>query len=155
MPNQLTGEGPVPNCQMAIVVSKYNQSITEKLLQGAVDTLTSAGISPSAIDIAWVPGAWEIPVTVQQLARTQRYAAILTLGAVIRGETSHDQYINQQLSSSLGRVSLDHQVPVLFGVLTCNSLEQAIHRSGGQQGNKGQECAQAALDMVKLMARLE
>ncbi|MBI82980.1 MAG: 6,7-dimethyl-8-ribityllumazine synthase [Planctomycetaceae bacterium] len=150
----MTGDEPLPECQLAVVVSKYNHSITKKLLEGAIETLTSGGLPSSAIDVAWVPGAWEIPIVVQKLARSGHYAAILALGAVIRGETTHDQYINQQVSSGLSRISLDHQIPVLFGVLTCNSLEQAIHRSGGQAGNKGQECAQAALDVVKLLSRL-
>jgi 6,7-dimethyl-8-ribityllumazine synthase len=154
VPNELPDDGPLPECQLAVVVSKYNHSITKKLLDGAIETLTSAGLPSSAIDVAWVPGAWEIPIVAQKMAQSGNYAAILTLGAVIRGETTHDQYINQQVSSGLSRIALDHQIPVLFGILTCNSLEQAIHRSGGQAGNKGQECAQAALDMVRLLSRL-
>ncbi len=140
--------------QFAIVVSRYNETITSKLLEGAVATLTTAGVLEEAIDVVWVPGAWEIPLVADRLGGQDRYAAILCLGAVIRGETSHDQHINRQVSLSLGEISLRRQLPVLFGILTCESLEQAIHRSGGQVGNKGVECAEAALEMVSLLQKL-
>ncbi|MDX1946984.1 MAG: 6,7-dimethyl-8-ribityllumazine synthase [Pirellulaceae bacterium] len=145
--------GPVKG-RFAIVVSRYNEHITGKLLAGAVETLHAAGIPDDAIDVAWVPGAWELPLIAQRLARSHQYVAVLCLGAVIKGETTHDEHINRQVSLSLGQIALDTGLPVLFGVLTCNTLEQAIHRSGGNVGNKGSECAQAALDMVRLLARL-
>jgi 6,7-dimethyl-8-ribityllumazine synthase len=138
----------------AIVVSKYNDSITGKLLDGAVARLREAGVDDARIHVAWVPGAWEIPIAAQRLAGLPRYAAVLCLGAVIRGETTHDQYINQQVSQSLGRVALETGKPVLFGVLTCNSMEQAINRAGGSVGNKGIECAETALEMVSLLKQL-
>ena len=138
----------------AIVVSRFNESITSKLLDGALDTLLSHGVDDDSIDVAWVPGAWEIPIVVRRMADSGRYVAILALGAVIRGETSHDQHINRQVSESLGRVALDTRLPVLFGILTCNSLEQAIHRSGGTAGNKGVECAEAALRVVNLISKM-
>jgi 6,7-dimethyl-8-ribityllumazine synthase len=119
-----------------------------------VRKLQSDGVPDSAIDVAWVPGAWEIPVIAQRFARTASCAAVICLGAVIRGETTHDQHINSQVSTSLGRIALDCDKPVLFGVLTCNSLEQAIQRSGGNAGNKGVECAEAALQMVNLLKKL-
>ena len=100
-----------------IVVSRYNESITAKLLTGAVDSLTAHGIAAESIDVTWVPGAWEIPLIAQKLAKTQYYAAVLCLGAVIRGETTHDQHINRQISLSLGRISLETEIPVSFGVL--------------------------------------
>jgi 6,7-dimethyl-8-ribityllumazine synthase len=154
MPNTLQGvAGPVLG-RFAIVVSRYNEHITGKLLAGAVDTLHKAGVADGDIDVAWVPGAWEIPLVAQRLARSHQYAAILTLGAVIKGETTHDQHINRQVSLSLGRIALETGLPVLFGVLTTNTLEQAIHRAGGNAGNKGVECAEAALTMVRLMTRL-
>lgn len=140
--------------RFAVVVSRYNESITAKLLDGAVQTLVSAGIQDDQIEVAWVPGAWEIPVVAARWARSGRFAAVLCLGAVIRGETTHDQHINHQVSQSLGQLALETGVPVLFGVLTCNTLEQAIHRSGGNVGNKGVECAQAALEMVNLLEKL-
>lgn len=153
MPQVFRGDsGPVSG-RYAIVVSKYNQNITGKLLDGAIETLTAAGVADTAIDVAWVPGAWEIPLIAQKMA-WNGYAAVLCLGAVIRGETTHDQHINRQVSLSLGEIALEAGVPVLFGVLTVNSLEQAIHRAGGNVGNKGVECAQAALDMVRLLREL-
>ena len=153
MPNFFVGDGPCPPCRVAIVVSRYNDSITTKLLDAAVSTLQADGLDDAALDVAWVPGAWEIPLIVQRLARSQLYAAVVALGAVIRGETTHDQHINRQVGDSLGKIALDTDVPILFGILTCNSLEQAILRSGGQLGNKGAECAAAALEMIKLRAK--
>jgi 6,7-dimethyl-8-ribityllumazine synthase len=140
--------------RFAIVVSRYNQHITGKLLAGAVETLEAAEVSSASIDVAWVPGAWEIPLVAQEWARSGRYAAVLCLGAVIKGETTHDEHINRQVSQSLGQIALETGVPVAFGVLTCNSVEQAIHRAGGNVGNKGVECAEAALEMVRLLWQL-
>jgi 6,7-dimethyl-8-ribityllumazine synthase len=154
MPNMFQADGSTAEGRFAIVVSRYNESITGNLLRGAVDTLTEAGVADDAIDVAWVPGAWEISLVAERLASSQRYAAVLCLGAVIRGETTHDEHINRQVSLSLGQISLTTGIPVLFGVLTCNSLEQAIHRSGGNVGNKGIECAQAALEMANLLKQL-
>ena len=98
-----------------------------------------------------MPGAWEVPVLAQHFAKQAGVSAVICLAAVIRGETTHDQYINRQVSDSLGRLALEHEIPVLFGVLTCNTLEQAIHRAGGNVGNKGSESASAALEMVNLL----
>ena len=148
------GELRGDNKRFSIVVSRYNESVTSKLLQGALDTLDSAGITADAIDVAWVPGAWEIPLVAARFAGDPSCSAVLCLGAVIRGETTHDQHINAQVSTNLGRIALEFDKPVLVGVLTCNSLEQAIHRSGGQVGNKGVECAEAALEMVSLLEKL-
>lgn len=154
MPKVLDGKsGPVSG-RFAIVVSRYNEHITGKLLAGAVETLRAAGIADDAIDVAWVPGAWEIPLIAQCMARSHWYAAVLCLGAVIRGETTHDEHINRQVSLSLGQLALETGLPVLFGVLTCNTLEQAIHRAGGNMGNKGVECAEAALEMARLLGKL-
>jgi 6,7-dimethyl-8-ribityllumazine synthase len=154
VPTLLDGKSGDAGGRFAIVVSRYNQHITGKLLTGAVETLCAAGVADDAIDVAWVPGAWEIPLAAQWMARSGKYAAVLCLGAVIKGETTHDEHINRQVSQSLGRIALDSALPVLFGVLTCNTLEQAIHRSGGNSGNKGAECAEAALEMVRLMGKL-
>jgi 6,7-dimethyl-8-ribityllumazine synthase len=154
MPNVLDGKsGPVSG-RFAIVVSRYNEHITAKLLAGAVETLRAGGVADDSMDVAWVPGAWEIPLVADRLARSQKFAAILCLGAVIKGETTHDEHINRQVSASLGQIALETRLPVLFGVLTCNTVEQAIHRAGGNAGNKGVECAQAALEMVRLLDKL-
>lgn len=156
MPNILTGRPyDVQSARFGIVVSRYNESITSKLLEGATQTLTAAGVSDDDIDVAWVPGAWEIPIVADRLAEIAEYRAIICLGAVIRGETSHDQHINRQVSLSLGELSIRERIPVLFGLLTCESIEQAIHRSGGNVGNKGVECAEAALEMVTLLAKFD
>ena len=154
MPNVIEGGQTGTGARFAIAVSRYNDTITRKLLAGAVETLLAHGVADDAIDVAWVPGAWEIPLAAARFARSGQYAAVLCLGAVIRGETTHDQHINRQVSLSLGRIALETGVPVLFGVLTCNSLEQAIHRSGGNVGNKGVECAEAALEMADLLKKL-
>ncbi|MCA9269207.1 MAG: 6,7-dimethyl-8-ribityllumazine synthase, partial [Planctomycetales bacterium] len=106
------------------------------------------------IDIVWTPGAWELPLAAARLARSGQYAALVCLGAVIRGETTHDEHINRQVSLSLGQLALETGVPVAFGVLTCNTLEQAIHRAGGNVGNKGVEAAQAAIEMANLLPQL-
>jgi 6,7-dimethyl-8-ribityllumazine synthase len=156
MANIFTGDaGSHAERAFAIVVSQYNETITRRLLDGALTALQRAGVADQRIDVAWVPGAWEVPLLANRFAKSGRYAAVLCLGAVIRGETTHDQYINQQVSESLGRIALDTGVPVLFGILTCNTLEQAIHRAGGNMGNKGVECAEAALWMAELLGRLQ
>jgi 6,7-dimethyl-8-ribityllumazine synthase len=156
----------VPPGRFALVVSRFNESITSRLLQGAVDTLLARGVPDEQIEVVWVPGAFEIPAVASRLADSGRYLAVLCLGAVIRGETSHDQHINRAVSQSLVEISVHYGLPVLFGVLTCNTLEQAIARSGGQPGthgkdqpdsrvgNKGIECALAALEMVNLLHQL-
>jgi 6,7-dimethyl-8-ribityllumazine synthase len=154
MPHIFRGDRGSAAGKYAIVVSKYNDNITGKLLAGATETLTKAGIADADITVAWVPGAWEIPLVARNLGRSGEYEAVLCLGAVIRGETTHDEHINRQVSLSLGQIALDLDLPVLFGVLTCNTMEQAIHRSGGNVGNKGVECAEAALEMVRLLRQL-
>jgi len=165
--NIYKGSVTAPEGRFAIVVSRFNESITSRLLDGAVQTLISNGVADEAIDVAWVPGAFEIPAVASHLAAGGRYAAVICLGAVIRGETTHDQHINQAVSSALAQVGVRHQLPVLFGVLTCNTLEQAIVRSGGRIatsgkdvdqkkiGNKGVDCAEAALEMVDLMDKFQ
>ena len=154
MPNVIKGNLEAATGRFAVVVSRYNESITSKLLAGALETLSAYGVAGDAVDVAWVPGAWELPVAVRRMADSGRYQAVLALGAVIRGETTHDQHINGQVSTSLGRIAVDTGLPILFGVLTCHTMEQAIHRSGGKWGNKGVECAEAALEMVDLLSRM-
>jgi 6,7-dimethyl-8-ribityllumazine synthase len=140
--------------RFAIVASRYHQTITDRLLQGALDTWRAHGVPDDAVDVARVPGAWEIPLVAQRLARAGVYRAIVCLGAVVRGETTHDQYINRQVSDALGAIAREFSLPVLFGVLTCQTMEQALHRAGGNVGNKGSECALAALEMASLMRSL-
>jgi 6,7-dimethyl-8-ribityllumazine synthase len=124
------------------------------MLDGALATLREHGVADDEIDVAWVPGAFELPLVADRMAAGGRYLAVLCIGAVIRGETTHDQHINRAVSLAISDIGLEHGIPVLFGVLTCDTLEQAIHRSGDGAGNKGVECALAALEMVNLLARL-
>ena len=155
MPRVLEGNLNPPTGSLAIVVARYNESITRNLLSGALTALAEHGVGDGQIDVAWVPGAWEIPLVADRMAGSGRYLAVICLGAVIKGETTHDEHINRAVSIGLGQAGLASGVPVLFGVLTCDTLEQAIHRSGGNVGNKGRECALAALEMVDLLAQLD
>ncbi len=155
MPNTFAGDTkPTEDAHFAIVVARYNEAITQKLLDGAVSTLVERGVPDANIDIAWVPGAWELPLLAREMALAQEYDAVICLGAVIRGETTHDQHINTQVSQALGQLALDQELPVLFGVLTCNTYEQAEARAGGAVGNKGSECALAALEMASLLTKI-
>jgi 6,7-dimethyl-8-ribityllumazine synthase len=124
------------------------------LLQAAIDTLQKTGIPAANIMIAWAPGAWELPLICQDLVEKPDVTAVITLGCVIRGETTHDQHINSSVSQALMQLSLKHSKPVAFGVLTVNTLEQAIHRSGGRVGNKGEEAAAAVIEMLKVRSQL-
>jgi 6,7-dimethyl-8-ribityllumazine synthase len=154
MPHTFEGSLDAPQGRFAIAVSRYNESITGKLLAGAIQTLADHGVVDDAIDVAWAPGAFEIPLVADRLASSGQYVAVLALGAVIRGETTHDRHINRAVSLGLMEAGLRSGVPVLFGILTCDSVEQAIHRAGGNVGNKGIECAEAALRMVNLLQQL-
>jgi len=154
MPNITAIAPPDPADRFAIVVARWNETITRKLLDGAVAKLKEQGTPDDAIDVAWVPGSMEIPLAANRLALSGRYAAVICLGAVIRGETTHDQHINRAVSTAITQIALDANVPVLFGVLTCETMEQAIHRAGGNVGNKGAECAEAALQMTGLLKNL-
>ena len=140
---------------VGVVVSTYNSSITEKLLSGALATLNAAGIQEPAIRIVRVPGAWELPLAAKWLSESSSVACVITLGAVIRGETTHDQHINRAVSNALMELMQTSGKPIAFGVLTCNTLEQAIHRAGGDVGNKGEETAQAVLTMIAVRRAIE
>ncbi len=141
--------------RVALVVSRFNQFVTSKLLEGAHETLVRHGVEPSDVDIAWVPGAFELPLAAARLAKTGRYDAIVCLGAVIRGATAHFDYVSGQVASGIARVALDTDLPVIFGVLTTDTLEQAIDRSGGKAGNKGHEAAVSAIEMVQLLGSFD
>jgi 6,7-dimethyl-8-ribityllumazine synthase len=154
MPNIIAIAEPEPKDRFGIVVARWNEGITKKLLDGAVAKLRERGVADDRIDVAWVPGSMELPLVAKRLADTIRYQAIICLGAVIRGETSHDQHINRAVSMAITQLSLETNIPVLFGVLTCETMEQAIHRAGGNVGNKGAEAAEAALDMAGLLKNI-
>lgn len=156
MVNELQGtSGSVTECRFVIVVSKYHQSITQKLLDGAIQTLARNLVPKNRIDVHWVPGAWEIPSAVQSSLDHGNYDAVLTLGCVVRGETTHDQHINTSVSNGIARLSLDYKLPIAFGVLTVNSMDQAIQRAGGDVGNKGAEVAEAAIHMLLLRKEMK
>jgi 6,7-dimethyl-8-ribityllumazine synthase len=140
--------------KFAIVVARFNSFITDRLLSGALDALKRSGMPADAIEIVKVPGSWELPLTAKTLATTNRYAAIIALGAVIRGETPHFDHVANQASSGLAAVALESRIPVAFGVLTTNTVEQAIDRAGGKSGNKGYDAAITAIEMADLLRRL-
>ncbi len=138
----------------AVIVSRYNESITEKLLQGALAKLAENQIDRSDIEVARVPGAWEIPLAAKWLADFHpEINGIVALGVVIKGETTHDEHINRFVTMSLGQISLDSGVPIALGVLTCKTLQQAVERAGGKAGNKGEEAAEAVLEMAALRSK--
>ena len=156
----------IKNARVAIVVAKFNQTITQRLLDGALTKLRESGVADEQIDVFWVPGAFEIPLTLEKLLAKDRYIGIIALGAVIRGETSHDQHINRAISHQFAELSIRHKTPVMFGVLTCNTVEQAIARSGGDPGtkdktaaphvgNKGADCAEALLEVINLYEQID
>ena len=140
--------------KIGIVLARFNSFIGEKLLEGAIDTLVRSGVSSEDIVVARVPGAFEIPLVAQKMARSGRHDAILCLGAVIRGATPHFDYVAGEVAKGTAQVMLDTGVPVLFGVLTTDSIEQAIERAGTKAGNKGADVAVAALEMVNLLNEL-
>jgi 6,7-dimethyl-8-ribityllumazine synthase len=147
---QLRGEG----LSIAIVVSRFNELVTRALLAGARDGLARHGVEPEGVDVAWVPGSFEIPLTARKLAESGRYQAVICLGAVIRGETPHFDHVANQASSGIARVALDTGVPIIFGVLTADTLEQAMERAGGKMGNKGYYAAVDAIEMANLVRGL-
>ena len=137
--------------KFCIIVSRFNDFIGSKLLAGAVDELRRHGVNPDNIDIVKVPGAFEIPIMALKFAKTNRYSAIITLGAIIKGSTSHYDYVCAELTKGIAQVALQTEVPVLFGVLTTENLEQAIERAGTKAGNKGAEAAKSAIEMANLI----
>ncbi|RTL11502.1 MAG: 6,7-dimethyl-8-ribityllumazine synthase [Neisseriaceae bacterium] len=142
------------NGKYAIVVSRFNEFITSKLLGAAIDGLTRHGVAESDIDTAWVPGAFEIPLIAQKLAASKKYDAIITLGAVIRGSTSHYDYVCNEVAKGVAKVQLDTGVPVIFGVVTTENIEQAIERAGTKAGNKGYDAAISAIEMANLLKNI-
>lgn len=154
MANFIEGNLKADGKKFAIVVARFNSFVADKLLEGAIDTLVRSGALDSDIDVARVPGAFEIPLVAKKLAGTQKYDAIICLGAVIRGATPHFDVVVNEVSKGAAHVGLESGVPVLFGVLTTETIEQAIERSGTKAGNKGSEVAVAAIEMANLVANL-
>lgn len=140
--------------RVGIVASRFNSFIVEKLLEGAVDGLVRHGVEENNITACWVPGAFEIPLTAQKMAQSNKYDAVICVGAVIRGSTSHYDYVCNEVSKGIAAVGLQTGKPVLFGVVTTENIEQAIERSGSKAGNKGYDCALAAIEMVNLIGQI-
>lgn len=138
----------------AIVVSRFNELICGKLLEGAKDALIRHGVKMNDFDVYWVPGAWELPLTIKEICLTGQYDAVIALGAVIRGDTPHFQYVSAEMSKGIATTGLESRIPVAFGVLTTDNLEQALLRSGSKAGNKGSEAALAAIEMVSLLRQI-
>ncbi len=143
------------NIRIGIVAARFNEFITSKLLGGAVDCLKRHGISEEDIEVAWVPGAFEIPLIASKMAGCGKYDAVICLGAVIRGSTTHYDYVCSEVSKGIAQVSLKSGIPVMFGVLTTENIEQAIERAGTKAGNKGFDCAAGAIEMVSLIRTIQ
>jgi len=141
--------------KIGIVVGRFNEFITSKLLSGAQDALKRHGVSEEDVDIAWVPGAFEIPLVAQKMAISKKYDAVITLGTVIRGSTPHFDYVCNEVAKGVSRINLDSGIPVIFGVLTTESIEQAIERAGTKAGNKGWDVATGAIEMANLLRTFE
>lgn len=151
----IQGSLACPQAKVAIVISRFNSFINERLLEGAVDVLKRVGqVADDNITVAYVPGAIEIPLVVKKLAKTRKFEAIIALGCVIRGDTYHFEVVANESSKGLAHVMLEEEIPVAFGVLTTDTIEQAIQRAGSKAGNKGAEAASAALEMVSLLTNI-
>jgi 6,7-dimethyl-8-ribityllumazine synthase len=141
--------------RFAVVASRFNQVIVEKLVDGALDALVRHGVAADDVDVVWVPGAWELPIVARRLLSSERYDALVAVGAVIRGDTPHFDYVAGEASRGLATASVDFETPIGFGLLTCDNDEQAQERAGGAHGNKGWDAALAALEMADLFGRLD
>jgi len=148
------GDFATPPGRFAVVAARFNSAIVDALLAGALDALKRHGVADDAIEVARVPGSFEIPLVAQRMAATKRYAAVICLGAVIKGDTDHYDHVAGAATSGVAQAALATGVPVIFGILTCDTLEQAINRAGGKAGNKGFEAAATAVEMVNLLNRL-
>jgi 6,7-dimethyl-8-ribityllumazine synthase len=155
LPKVIEGELTARDLRFAIVTTRFNEFVVEPLLRGALDALKRHGANDKQIEIVRVPGAFDMPVVVRKLALSRRYEALIALGAVIRGQTPHFDYVAGECASGLARIALESGVPVGFGVLTTENMEQAVDRAGGKAGNKGADAALAALEMANLLRRLD
>ena len=151
----LEGNVVAKGIRVGIVAARFNEFITSKLVGGTLDGLKRHDVKEEDIDVAWVPGAFEIPLIASKMAKSKKYDAVICVGAVIRGSTSHYDYVCSEVSKGIANVSLNSDIPVMFGVLTTDNIEQAIERAGSKAGNKGYECATGAIEMVNLIRALE
>ncbi len=153
--NTFEGKIVAGDVKIGIVVARFNDFITSRLLGGAIDGLQRHNVNEDNIDVAWVPGAFEIPLIASKMAKSGKYDAVLCLGAVIRGATSHYDYVCSEVSKGIAQVSLNAEIPVMFGILTTDNIEQAIERAGSKAGNKGFECATGAIEMISLIREID
>lgn len=154
MANIIEGNITAEGLRFAIVASRFNEFITSKLLEGALDMLRRHGAAEDAVDVAWVPGAFEIPLAAKKLAASGKYDAVICVGAVIRGATSHYDYVCSEVSKGVAQAGLSTGVPVIFGVVTTENIEQAVERAGTKAGNKGADGAMAAMEMANLLKKI-
>jgi 6,7-dimethyl-8-ribityllumazine synthase len=154
MPKVIEGKFTAKDCKIAIVISRFNEMISARLLNGAIDCLERHNANPEAIEVYYTPGSFEIPVVAKRLAVTKKYDAIICLGAVIRGNTPHFEYIASEVAKGIAQISLELGIPVIFGVLTTDTIEQAIERAGAKAGNKGWDAALAAIEMIDLFKQI-
>jgi 6,7-dimethyl-8-ribityllumazine synthase len=154
-PKVIEGELLARDLRFVLVAARFNEFVVEPLVRGALDALKRHGVQDKQIEIVRVPGAFDIPIVVRKLALSQRYDAIITLGAVIRGQTPHFDYVAGECAGGIARIALESGVPVAFGVLTTDTLDQAVDRAGGKAGNKGADCALVAIEMANLLRRLD
>ena len=152
--NILEGKVVAEGMKVGIVVARFNEFITSKLLSGAIDGLVRHDVNEDDVDVAWVPGAFEIPLVASKMAKSRKYDAVICLGAVIRGSTSHYDYVCNEVSKGIAAVSMENDIPVMFGVITTENIEQAIERAGTKAGNKGYDVAVSAIEMVNLFKNL-
>ena len=143
------------NVRIGIIVARFNEFITSKLLGGALDTLKRHNVPEDSIDVAWVPGSFEIPLIAQKMAKSGKYDAVICLGAIIRGSTIHYDLVCNEAAKGVAQVSLNSDIPVMFGIITTENLEQAVDRAGAKAGNKGSECAEGAIEMINLIRKIE
>lgn len=153
--NVFEGNVVADGVKIGIVVARFNEFITSKLLGGAMDGLKRHNVCEENIDVAWVPGAFEIPLIAKKMAKSGKYDAVICLGAVIRGATSHYDYVCNEVSKGIAAVSMDSEIPVMFGIVTTENIEQAIERAGTKAGNKGYDCALGAIEMINLIREIE
>ena len=153
--NVFEGKVVSENIKIGIVAARFNEFITSKLLGGALDGLKRHNVNENDIDVAWVPGAFEIPLIAKKMANSGKYDAVICLGAVIRGSTSHYDYVCNEVSKVIAAVSMNSDIPVMFGVITTENIEQAIERAGTKAGNKGYDCALGAIEMVNLIREMD
>ena len=154
MANVYQGQLVAGKHRFGVVVSRFNEFITAKLLGGCLDSLERHGVDPGAIDVAWAPGSFEVPIVAQRMAESGRYAAVICLGAVIRGSTPHFDYIANEVAKGVAQVGLVTGVPTIFGVITTDTIEQAIERAGTKAGNKGADAAASAIEMANLLDQI-